>query len=53
MLAGIGFTAEHRFHYWLKRTLVLDTLFGSSKSLPTEIGRDLLIYGTVPRLIQL
>ena len=53
VLAGIGFTAEHRFHHWFKRTLVLDTLFGSSKSLPTEIGHDLLIDGTVPRLIQL
>ena len=53
VLAGIGFTAEHRFHRWLKRMLVLDTLYGSAKSLPTEIGRDLLIYGTVPRLIQL
>ena len=53
VLAGIGFTAEHRFHLWLKRMLVLDVLFGSANWLPTEIGRDLLIYGTVPRLIQL
>ncbi len=53
VLAGIGFTAEHRFHLWLKRMLVLDTLFGSARYLSTEIGRDLLIYGTVPRLIQL
>ncbi len=53
VLAGMGFTAEHRLHLWLKRMLVLDALYGSYKSLPTEIGRDLLIYGTVPRLIQL
>ena len=53
VLAGMGFTAEHRFHLWLKRTLVLDVLFGSANWLPTEIGRDLLIFGTVPRLIQL
>ena len=53
VLAGIGFTAEHRFHLWLKRMLVVDALFGSANWLPTEIGRDLLIYGTVPRLIQL
>ena len=53
VLAGMGFTAEHRFHLWLKRMLALDVLFGSADWLPTEIGRDLLIYGTVPRLIQL
>ena len=53
VLAGIGFTAEHRFHLWFKRMLVLDALLDSSQSLPTEIGRDLMIYGTVPRLIQL
>lgn len=53
VLAGMGFTAEHRFHLWLKRTLVLDVLFGSANWLPTEIGRDLLIYGTAPRLIEL
>lgn len=53
VLAGIGFTAEHRFHLWLKRMLVVDALFGSANWLPTEIGRDLLIYGTVPRIIQL
>lgn len=53
VLAGIGFTAEHRFHYWLKRMLVVDTLFGSASSLPAEIGHHLLSQGTVPRLIQL
>lgn len=53
VLAGIGFTAEHRFHLWLKRMLVVDTLFGSASSLPTEIGQDLLTRGTTPRLIQL
>ena len=53
VLAGMGFTAEHRFHLWLKRMLVVDTLFGSASSLPTEIGQDLLTRGTAPRLIQL
>ncbi|MCY3631044.1 MAG: acyl-CoA dehydrogenase family protein [bacterium] len=53
VLAGMGFTAEHRFHLWLKRMLVIDTLFGSASSLPTEIGQDLLTRGTAPRLIQL
>lgn len=53
VLAGIGFTAEHRFHYWLKRMLVVDTLFGSANSLPAEIGHDLLLQGFAPRIIQL
>ncbi|WP_419925384.1 acyl-CoA dehydrogenase family protein [Candidatus Poriferisocius sp.] len=53
VLAGIGFTNERRFHLWLKRMMVVDTLYGSSKWLTTEIGRDLLIFGTVPRLIEI
>ena len=38
VLAGIGFTTDHEFHLWLKRTLVVDTVFGSASSIPTEIG---------------
>lgn len=53
ILAGIGFTDEHRFHLWLKRALVIDTVFGSASSLPGEIGRDLLDAGTAPKLIDL
>ncbi len=53
VLAGIGFTADHQFHRWLKRTLVVDTLFGSARSLPAEIGTDLLARGGAPRLIEL
>jgi len=52
VLAGIGFTTEHRFHLWLKRTLVLDTLFGSSTTLPGAIGTHLVTQGT-PRLLTL
>ena len=32
VLAGIGFTAEHRFHRYLRRTLLIDQLFGSAVS---------------------
>ena len=53
VLAGIGFTAEHQFHRWMKRTLVIDTLFGSAGSLPIEIGNKLLSQDSAPRLIQL
>src|SRR4029450_12394880 len=30
VLAGIGFTTEHRFHRFLKRTMALEGLFGSA-----------------------
>ena len=36
VMAGIGFTAEHRFHLWLKRMLVIDTLFGSAARSPRK-----------------
>lgn len=53
VLAGIGFTTEHPFHRWLKRSLVVDMLFGSASSLPAEIGHDLLARGGAPRLVEL
>ena len=53
VLAGVGFTTDHAFHRWLKRTLVIDTLFGSATSLPTEIGQQLLARRSAPRLIEL
>ena len=53
VLAGIGFTTEHPFHRWLKRSLVVDLLFGSATSLPVEIGRELLARGGAPRLVEL
>jgi alkylation response protein AidB-like acyl-CoA dehydrogenase len=53
VLAGIGFTTDHEFHRWLKRTLVVDTVFGSSSSIPTEIGTELLARRGAPRLLEL
>jgi alkylation response protein AidB-like acyl-CoA dehydrogenase len=53
VLAGIGFTTDHEFHHWLKRTLVVDTVLGSSSSIPTEIGTELLARGGAPRLLEL
>jgi alkylation response protein AidB-like acyl-CoA dehydrogenase len=53
VLAGIGFTADHPFHRWLKRTVVLDVLLGSSATLPAEIGAELLARGDAPRLVEL
>jgi Acyl-CoA dehydrogenase, C-terminal domain len=53
VLAGIGFTTDHPFHLMLKRTMVLDTLFGSARTLPSEIGRALLAERAAPRLVEL
>jgi signal transduction histidine kinase len=53
VLAGVGFTADHSFHRWLKRSLVLDALLGSSTSLPSEIGREMLRRRHAPRLVEL
>jgi hypothetical protein len=53
VLAGIGFTAEHPFHRFLARALVLDSVLGSARELPTVIGAYLISAGTIPRLVDL
>jgi hypothetical protein len=53
VLAGIGFTAEHPFHRFLARALVLDSVLGSATELPTVIGAHLISSGTIPRLVDL
>jgi Acyl-CoA dehydrogenase, C-terminal domain len=53
VLAGIGFTAEHPFHRFLVRALVLDSVLGSATELPTVIGAHLISAGTIPRLVDL
>jgi alkylation response protein AidB-like acyl-CoA dehydrogenase len=53
VLAGIGFTAEHPFHRYLARVLVLDQLLGSATDLPAQIGARLAAAGTLPRLADL
>jgi hypothetical protein len=53
VLAGIGFTAEHPFHRFLARALVLDSVLGSARELPTVIGAHLISAGTIPRLVDL
>jgi hypothetical protein len=53
VLAGIGFTAEHPFHRFLARALVLDTLMGSAAELPAAIGAHLASAATIPRLVEL
>jgi hypothetical protein len=53
VLAGIGFTTEHPFHRFLKRTLALEGLFGSADAIAVEVGRQLLATRRVPTLIEL
>ncbi len=53
VLAGVGFTTDHPFHGYLKRTMVLDGLFGSADDIVVDIGRRLLRTRTVPTLIEL
>jgi Acyl-CoA dehydrogenase, C-terminal domain len=53
VLAGIGFTAEHPFHRFLARALVLDSVLGSASELPRVIGAHLISVGAIPRLVDL
>jgi alkylation response protein AidB-like acyl-CoA dehydrogenase len=48
VLAGIGFTTEHEFHRHARRVLVLDELFGASRSLTRDLGADLLTTRRLP-----
>lgn len=51
--AGIGFTTDHTFHFFLKRCLLLEGMFGTTDSITLEVGRHLLATRTVPTLIEL
>jgi hypothetical protein len=53
VLAGIGFTAEHPFHRYFRRVLLLDQLFGSAHSLTSELGAELLRSRQLPQLLPL
>lgn len=53
VLAGTGFTTEHSFHRYLKRTMVLEGLFGSGDEIVLDVGRRLLATRRVPTLIEL
>jgi len=53
VLAGIGFTTDHPFHRYLKRTMALEGLFGTTDEIVLHLGRQLLEQRAVPRLIEL
>jgi hypothetical protein len=48
VLAGIGFTAEHPFHHFVRRTIVLDQLLGAGGVLTRQLGSDVLATGSLP-----
>jgi hypothetical protein len=49
VLAGIGFTAEHPFHRYVRRVLVLDQLLGAGSQLTRGLGAAVLRTGELPR----
>jgi hypothetical protein len=53
VLAGIGFTTDHPFHRYLKRTMALEGLFGTTDEIVVDLGRQLLDLRQAPRLIEL
>ena len=53
VLAGIGFTVEHPFHRYVRRTLALDALLGTATSLTTALGVDLVDRRRLPPLLPL
>jgi hypothetical protein len=48
VLAGIGFTTEHDFHHYARRTFLLDQLCGATRSLTRQFGAELLAEGRMP-----
>ncbi|MFN8034797.1 MAG: acyl-CoA dehydrogenase family protein [Acidimicrobiia bacterium] len=52
VLAGIGFTTDHPFHRFMRRTMVLEGIFGSADEIVVEVGRQLLANRHVPTLVE-
>ena len=48
VLAGIGFTTEHPFHLFVRRTILIDQLFGAGSVLTRQLGAGVLESGTLP-----
>jgi hypothetical protein len=53
VLAGIGSTTEHDLHRYVRRTLVLDQLLGSARTLTRDLGDELLTTRALPPLLPL
>lgn len=53
VLGGIGFTWEHRFHWYLRRGRLLAALLGGRAQLARELGGGIVASGAVPVLAPL
>ena len=53
VLAGIGFTTEHALHRFIRRTLVLDGLFGTAAALTRALGSEAIARAELPVMIPL
>jgi hypothetical protein len=53
VLAGIGFTAEHALHRYIRRSLVLDGVLGSTSALTRALGTEVIGTRQLPRLLPL
>jgi hypothetical protein len=53
VLAGMGFTTEHPFHRYLRRTILLDQLLGDSRTLLRRVGEELVGARELPDLLPL
>jgi acyl-CoA dehydrogenase-like protein len=53
VLAGIGFTTEHRLHRFVRRTILLDQLLGAGSTLSRQLGANVLGDGRLPPLFPL
>jgi hypothetical protein len=50
VLAGVGFTTEHQLHHYVRRVLVFDQLFGTTRTLTRALGQELLATRQLPPL---
>ena len=53
VLAGIGFTTEHDLHRYVRRSMVLDGLFGSARSITEQLGAEVLARRRLPEVLPL
>jgi len=53
VLAGIGFTAEHPLHRYVRRIMVLEQILGAARSLTRELGAEILTGRRLPELLPL
>lgn len=53
VLAGIGFTIEHPLHRYVRRVVSLDLTLGSSQTLTSRLGAEIIADGDLPPMLAL